>query len=311
MNRLMYLLVTALLYSFSINSQADIESFKGRWVNQNKNSKALYALRIFEKNGQIMVTAKTQCKQEKCKWGTKKGVIYGKSARSDNYEHTRAIKTTFTVRNKVKTLLMTRKGNHLSVQVFTDFKRSNTKHPFLREYTFIKRKSGFQKPNKRPDFTFDDHSQSQQCIRFNPFESQILKKRGEWSILDGNKILFSFDDNKSEAKKALHMLKYYKIDQQCYLGDAKNPSFTYFLSKGKAPKNKLEKETCFSFDNSNLVLRQSKNNWMITEEGKRTIYKFGSKVNEAQKAFDIMKSYQFTHACQMGVLGQRVRYLRR
>ena len=294
----------------SLQSHADIDQFIGHWINQDKSSKGLAYLKIKEKKGRIQIRAGRNCDREECRWGKSNATIFADSPRSDLFDDAKVLKATFRINNRLKTILITPKRQQLKLQVFTEFS-NNRRSPYVKNYVFIK------KPQQRNDFSIGiggtgDFSFAQHdgdCISFNAFSSQVIKKNGEWQIRDGQQHLFSFDDNKSGASKALQMLRSYHIDQQCFVGRPK-PSMTYLLSRGRAPEGRFEKEQCVKFDNDKLAFKRGKHRWEIVD-GKRTLYKFGSKSKEAHQALDILKTFDFSYKCKFGETGQEIEYLRR
>ncbi|MEA3508196.1 MAG: hypothetical protein U9R40_04665, partial [Synergistota bacterium] len=76
------------------------------------------------------------------------------------------------------------------------------------------------------------------CISFNYQTAEVKNVNGRWKIVDGNMWLLDFRGNKTEADKALKVIKSYQLNQQCFVGRP-DPSMRYWLVNGQAPRGTL------------------------------------------------------------------------
>ena len=76
--------------------------------------------------------------------------------------------------------------------------------------------------NNTPAGAFSDED----CISFNPNRIALKKITGKWKIVDGNKWLFDFGNDKAEAKMAFDIIKKYGFTNTCYVGRP-DASFEY------------------------------------------------------------------------------------
>ena len=64
------------------------------------------------------------------------------------------------------------------------------------------------------------------CICFNLKNIMVKRIRGHWKIVDGNHWIFDFANKKSEAYKAIRIIKKYGFTCVGYVGRP-GPSFIY------------------------------------------------------------------------------------
>lgn len=65
------------------------------------------------------------------------------------------------------------------------------------------------------------------CTPFNPDRLSIVKANGRYKIVEGSSWLLDFGNNKSEAEKALKIIRTYSFTHLCFVGRP-DPPFTYF-----------------------------------------------------------------------------------
>ncbi|NOZ09444.1 MAG: hypothetical protein GXP09_00130 [Gammaproteobacteria bacterium] len=147
------------------------------------------------------------------------------------------------------------------------------------------------------------------CVSFNPQSAKVAKRKGRWKIVDGKQWVFDFNKKKKEANRSLKIIKYYGVNQSCFVGRP-GPSFRYLLKSGKSPSGKMSKEDCTSFKLDNIKVAKRKGRWKIVD-GKRWVFDFGGKQKEANKALAIIKRHKFSRSCFVGRPGPSLSYLRR
>ena len=147
------------------------------------------------------------------------------------------------------------------------------------------------------------------CVSFNPKTAEVKKLQGRWKIVDGSHWVFDFGSKEQEARRAMKIIKHYKVNQSCYVGRP-DPSFEYVLRSGKAPKGKIANEDCISFNNANTEVKKIDGRWKIVD-GSHWMFDFGNKKNEANQALAIIKKHGFTRSCFVGRPDPSFEYLRK
>jgi len=147
------------------------------------------------------------------------------------------------------------------------------------------------------------------CIGFNPRRATVKKINGRWKIVDGSHWMFDFGKKKNEAIKSLKIIKYYKMNQSCFIGRPK-ASFKYLLVNGRTPKGSMKGEDCASFNQKTTRVKRVQGRWKIVD-GSQWIFDFGSNESEARKALQIIKKHGFTRSCYVGRPGPSFTYLRK
>ncbi len=147
------------------------------------------------------------------------------------------------------------------------------------------------------------------CISFNPSQTEVKYILGRWKIVDGNKWLFDFGSKRTEAEQALRIIKYYSMNQSCFVGRPQ-PSFSYLLISGQPPKGEFPGEDCIYFNPDKVSVYKIHGRWKIVE-GYRVLFDFDYKEDEARKALELIHRYGFKRACYVGRPDYNFMYLRR
>ena len=100
------------------------------------------------------------------------------------------------------------------------------------------------------------------CLPFNPDSVSVAFVQGNWKIVDGSQWMFDFGDREQEARRALGIIRYYRIDTSCFAGRP-HPPMIYLLSSGKAPVGPAPGEQCEAFDPTRILLEQVGEAWRI------------------------------------------------
>lgn len=147
------------------------------------------------------------------------------------------------------------------------------------------------------------------CIGFSPVNAAVKSVNDDWKIVDGSHWMFSFGDKKDEALRALKIIKYYSMNQSCFVGRP-DPSFTYMLVKDHSPIGAMNGEDCVSFNPQNIEVVKIGGRWKIVDES-HWIFDFDSNHTEAVESFNIIKKYGFTKSCYVGRPDPSFSYLRK
>jgi len=150
---------------------------------------------------------------------------------------------------------------------------------------------------------------SEDCINFDPLRAEVKQIQGSWKIVVGDMWLLDFGANESEARRALEIIKNYRMNSQCFVGRP-DPSMVYYLVNGAAPTGAMAGEDCIGFNPANIEVKQVQGSWKIVE-GSHYIMDFGTNEAEARLAFQLIKKYGFTCICFVGRPGPSFVYFRK
>ena len=150
---------------------------------------------------------------------------------------------------------------------------------------------------------------NEDCINFNPWNTQVVRIGGRWKIVEGNMWMLDFGSNEAEAREALRIIRYYGMNSQCFVGRP-NPSMTYWLVNGSAPVGSMPGEDSVGFNPWNIEVRWIGGRWKIVE-GNHWILDFGSREDEARQALCIIQKYGFTRICFVGRPNASMTYFRK
>ncbi len=147
------------------------------------------------------------------------------------------------------------------------------------------------------------------CVRFNPQTTEVRQIQGRWKIVDGNHWIFDFGADNGAASKALGIIRYYRMNEVCYVGRPK-PSLTYLLVAGRPPSGAMNGEDCVGFDPTTSAVRNVQGRWKIDDRG-QWVFDFGARQQEAQQALEIIHRHAFARSCYVGRPNPSFEYLRR
>lgn len=147
------------------------------------------------------------------------------------------------------------------------------------------------------------------CISFNNSKATVKKINGDYKIVDGSHWMFSFGKKVGEAKKALRVIKAYKMNSSCFVGRP-GPSMKYLLSNTVSPVGaKIAGEDCISFNNANTRVKffPAKKTYKIVD-GNMWMLDFGMKKSKAYKSLRVIKKHKFNQQCFVGRPGPSFTY---
>jgi len=153
------------------------------------------------------------------------------------------------------------------------------------------------------------HAVREDCVGLDPLNARVEQVGGRWKIVDGSHWVFDFGQRQHEARRALRVVRHYRVDQSCFVGRP-DPSFRYLLSSGHAPRGALNGEDCVGLDPRNVRVEQAGGRWKIVD-GSHWLFDFGGKEREARKALAIIRKHGFDHSCFVGRPKPSFQYLRR
>jgi len=150
---------------------------------------------------------------------------------------------------------------------------------------------------------------AEDCIAFDWQKAEVKQINGSWKIVVGSMWLLDFASSQAEARRALQIITYYKMNSQCFVGRP-NPGMEYYLTSGASPQGALAGEDAIPFDPARIQVQQISGTWKVVE-GTHWILDFGSSQANANKALQIMQNYGFTNICFVGRPGPSMTYFRK
>jgi len=162
------------------------------------------------------------------------------------------------------------------------------------------------------------------CVQFDIRDCKVKRIGRRWLIVEEKKrrAMANFSGQKHEAKRGLEIIKHYKMNKQCYMGWP-NVSMVYYTVDDKAPTGSFSGEDCITFNPNKLKVKRISHRvpnppsrpfyvytWKIVE-GRRELFDFGSREDEAWQSLATIKKYGFTHQCFVGRPRPSMTYFRR
>ncbi len=150
---------------------------------------------------------------------------------------------------------------------------------------------------------------SEDCVSFDPGNVKVKRINNRYKIVDGSHWLFDFQSKKREARACFRIIKYYHMDQSCFIGRP-DPSFKYLLVSGDAPSGEFAGEDCVSLNPNTARVKRINGRWKIVD-GNHWIFDFKDNKQEAKEALKVIKKYGFTKSCFVGRPNPSFQYLRK
>ncbi len=297
MRRVVYTITLCLLFlSLSTVSNASFSEFAGRWKNVNVNTRGITTLDIKVQGKNVTVHAWGKCHPADCDWGAVRATAYAPNVSSDIVKTAKVLTAEFRTSFSRTLLVIKARRNKLDVESYTRFTDGSNRSDYWNVYEF--RRSRVAASRLVED-----------CISFNPISARVAKINNRWKIVDGNQWLFDFGSNKREAYEALRIIKFYKMNQSCFVGRP-GPSFEYMLVSGRAPSGSIRREDCIAFHPNRIAVKKINGRWKIVE-GNIWLFDFGNNKDEAEQAYRIIKKYGFRYSCFVGRPHASFKYLRK
>ncbi|NTW52550.1 MAG: hypothetical protein HGB22_08180 [Chlorobiaceae bacterium] len=291
---------------------AAINQFTGSWKNTDPNTSGITTLVISGNGNALQLHAWGKCHPQDCDWGEVPAYAYAPGVSAPIEPAARAVSALFTTGFSQTLVIVQPEGNNaIRATTYTRFTDGSRRSNYTSSYTFnrqlrfvpIRPQPGSMPiPPLAPALRED-------CLSFNPSTATVKNINGRWTIVDGNHLLFNFGDKENEAMKALKIIKYYRMNQSCFVGRP-DPSFTYLLVNGKSPEGSLAGEDSVNFNPNTIEVRNINGSWKIVD-GSHWVFDFGGKEDEARTAFAIIRKYGFTKSCYVGRPNPSFTYLKK
>ena len=150
---------------------------------------------------------------------------------------------------------------------------------------------------------------NEDCVGFNPDSTEVRRINGRWKIVDGSHWLFDFSNKENEARKALQIIRHYRMNKSCFVSRP-HPDFEYLTRDGNAPAGPMAGEDCIAFNPHTAQAGNINGRWKIVD-GSHALFDFGNKEQDARKALSVIRHYGFNQSCFVGRPGASFRYLRK
>lgn len=151
------------------------------------------------------------------------------------------------------------------------------------------------------------------CVPFNPKTVAAKKIQGRWKVVDGDHWMMDFGSAQAEAKRAVKIIKHYKMNRICFVGRPSKDGkqlMMYFKINDQAPVGPFPGEDAIPFSASNVSALKISGRWKVVE-GAMWMLDFGASEANARKAAWLIKKYGFTHQCFVGRPNAPMMYFRK
>jgi len=128
-------------------------------------------------------------------------------------------------------------------------------------------------------------------VSFSISESEIRKAGGHWELWSGSLKIKDLGKRESDAREVLRLIRAFKLNQRGTIGQPV-PVMEYWLSAGHAPE-KMSRVNSVVFDPDALQIANVQGQWCLIDES-RPWLTFGSRVEDARQALQVIQKYQFT-----------------
>jgi hypothetical protein len=136
-------------------------------------------------------------------------------------------------------------------------------------------------------------------VTFDPRQVQVRRDNQDWKLYYGPYMVANFGPNPMDARQALNILQSYHCNEQCLIGPPRQPTFSYFLSNGQAPRGTVYGMGGWEFRPEALALRQVGNEWVVCD-GNQALIRFGDRVDDAKQMLQVIRQQQFDYIAHIG-----------
>lgn len=118
-------------------ARADIDRFRGRWVNTDADTRGITKLAVRVRGSKIRVRVFGQCQPRDCDWGLVRARAYGSGVSSDAFATARVVSARFR-QSFARRLLILRvgRGGRLRVRLLTRFTDGSGRNDTVHSYVF-------------------------------------------------------------------------------------------------------------------------------------------------------------------------------
>lgn len=127
---------------------------------------------------------------------------------------------------------------------------------------------------------------------------QVKQEGRDWKLVCGSDTLAEFGADERSARRALDAVRYYRFTELRRIGTPR-PVFTFYLINGQAPHGVMFGMHSEYFNPDKLTVGQVGNDWVI-QDGKRALFHFGDKAEEARQALEVIRQHKFDRVCRIG-----------
>jgi hypothetical protein len=119
-----------------------------------------------------------------------------------------------------------------------------------------------------------------------------------WRLVAAGVLLKDFGRHETEAREALRLVRDLRLSQRGTVGTPR-PVMEYWLADGRAPQGLLQGLHALPLDPASLRVEQVQGQWWVRDNN-RTLFNFGSHVDEARQALAVLRHYDFTQVAAVG-----------
>ena len=134
------------------------------------------------------------------------------------------------------------------------------------------------------------------CVGFDPEGVEVQEFGDRYRLVEGSHAIKVFDE-RSEAERAVAVLRRYRAEQRCFVGRP-GPSLAYLLTRGRSPIGSLEGELCTAVDADGTTIDRVGERWQLAS-GETVLDRFPDR-QEAETAAEILRTHRFRYHCTIG-----------
>ncbi len=135
-------------------------------------------------------------------------------------------------------------------------------------------------------------------VAFDPDRVAVQEVGGRWFVMTDEVTLLSFERDEAGARRALEVIRFYRMNQQCSLGRP-TPLLQYYMVNDRPPTGAMQGEVAVPLDLKRLDVAQVDDRWLLVQ-GNVWLLDFGAAEAEARAAVAVIRNAGFTHMCFVG-----------
>ncbi|MBM4040742.1 MAG: hypothetical protein FJ290_19735 [Planctomycetes bacterium] len=135
-------------------------------------------------------------------------------------------------------------------------------------------------------------------VPFDPDRVTVQEVGGRWFVMTDEATLLSFERDEAGARRALEVIRFYRMNQQCSIGRP-TPLLQYYMVSDRPPDGPMQGEVAVPLDLKRLDVAQVDERWLLVQ-GNVWLLDFGAAEAEARAAVAVIRNAGFTHMCFVG-----------
>ena len=304
-----------------VNSDSGASSFLGGWTGSDRDASGIARIEVTPAGAtHVRIHLFGRCETGVCDWGTQVAHNHSTDPGSDDVRSISADFNTGFAQKRIT--LRPGPGGGLRFDVATEFTDNSGRHDYETSGSLALAATANPPPaatasgNGEPvaaapgapavgapavgaAASSEPLAQSggltEDCAVINPEDLFVAPSDRGYKVSDYNHTILDFGANKLAAVKAERVLRYYHIDEQCFVVRP-HPKMYYWRVTGQVPRAAMPGEDCTAVNPAKVRAAQTGNTWKVLN-GDNALLDYGDDRAAAEQAVSVIRTYRLSRQC--------------